>query len=69
MNYYPDNICELNVTPYYADDEICFQDVQFSVPGEKWSEFEMLPAYRELTAYLADTRTQCIQIESYEIKD
>ena len=43
---------DLEITAFFADNEIYCREVRFSIPIEKWSEFESSPMYRELTDYV-----------------
>lgn len=43
---------------FYSDNEICLVEVQFSIPGELWSEFERSPAYQGLKDHLDSLQTQ-----------
>ena len=46
----------VSVLPWYANNEIYFLEVQFSVPGEEWSEFENSQMYQDLVQYQQDLR-------------
>lgn len=42
------------VLPYYANNEICLQEVRFSVPYDEWNEFENSQLFRDLVQYEKD---------------
>lgn len=51
------DICgKINVTSWYADNEIYLQEVRFLIPGHAWYEFETSPLYQELVEYLGNLR-------------
>ena len=52
--FFPNPYGEIEVTAYYADNQIYCQEVRFSVPVEAWSEFEGSELYRELKQYLSE---------------
>lgn len=49
---------EIEITDLYEDNEIFLREVRFSIPFEKWSEFEKLQGYREIAAFVEGLRTQ-----------
>lgn len=49
---------ELEVHPWFADNETVVQEVRFSVPASLWSEFQESDLFRELKAYVESLRTQ-----------
>ena len=53
----------LKATAYYADNVMYLVAVQFEIPGEKWSEFEVSSMYQQLEAYLRTLQTPDKQIE------
>lgn len=52
--FFPNPYGEIEVTAYYADNQMYCQEVRFSVPVEAWSEFEGSELYRELKQYLSE---------------
>ena len=67
--YFAENPGTLEVVPWYADNEICLQEVRFSVPADEWSEFQESDLFQELVEYVhsletPDTHT-CIHEPEY----
>lgn len=54
--FFPNPYGEIEVTAYYADNQMYCREVRFSVPAEVWSEFEGSELYRELKQYLAEVQ-------------
>ncbi len=53
----------LEITPFYADNEIYCQEVRFSVPADQWSEFEMSQTYQQLVDYVHSLQNLDIHTE------
>lgn len=49
--FHPD-FGEIEITPFYSDNELYCQEVRFAIPIEKWSEFEMSPMYQQLKEFV-----------------
>ena len=50
--YFASNPGNIEVVPWYANNEICLQEVRFSVPASKWNEFLKSDLFRELEEYV-----------------
>lgn len=59
--YFNPPVGELEITPFYSNNEICWEELRFSVPIEKWSEFQNSQLFHDLEAYVADLQTQDTQ--------
>ena len=57
---------DFEITPFYSDNEIYCREVRFSVPIEKWSEFESSPMYRELVEYIHSQRPRYKEVPRHE---
>lgn len=44
---------ELEITPFYSDNEPYCQEVRFSIPYEHWPQFEKTPEFRMIKEYCA----------------
>lgn len=54
---------DFEVTSFYSDNEICLVEIQISLSGELWSEFEKSPKYQKLVDYVESLQTRCRQAE------
>ena len=59
--YFNPPVGELEITTFYSNNEICWEELRFSVPIEKWSEFQNSQLFHDLEAYVADLQTQDTQ--------
>lgn len=57
---------DIMIIPYYADNEICLQEVRFYVPASEWTEFENSQLFHDLEEYMARLKTQDIRTYSRE---
>lgn len=57
---------ELEITPFYSDNEVYCQEVRFSIPASEWSEFEKSPSFLELKQRIEASKTQDIRIQYRE---
>lgn len=55
--FFPPKLGMIEVTSLYADNEMYCREVRFSVPAEKWSEFEKSPMYQQLVEYVRSVGT------------
>ena len=49
---------EIIIRTFYSDNVPYCQEVSFCIPSEKWNEFENLPAYQEIKAYVESQQIQ-----------
>ena len=56
-NFFAPDSGKLEIIPWYADNEICLQEVRFSISADEWSEFQKSVLFRELVEYLARSET------------
>mgnify|MGYP005758594175 CR=1 FL=1 len=49
---------ELEITPFYSDNEIYCQEVRFSVPYDRWPEFERSPEFQRIKELAAELKAQ-----------
>lgn len=49
---------ELEITPWYADNEIFLQELKFSVPASEWSEFQSSQLFSEIKAFVSGIEKQ-----------
>lgn len=63
MKCFSTKLGELEVDPWYADNEIYLVEISFSVAGNEWSEFQKSQLFRDLKAYVR-ARNQQIQDRS-----
>ena len=54
---------DLEITPFYANNEMFAQELRFSVPAGEWSEFEKSPLFQAITEYVERVKTQYTQTE------
>ena len=47
----------IEVSDWYSDNKVCWRELKFSIPIEKWSEFENSQLCRDLVAYVETLRT------------
>ena len=60
---------DIMVIPYYADNEICLQEVRLYVPASEWTEFENSQLFHDLEEYMAYLKTQDICTDCNEDQD
>lgn len=65
-NFFAPDPGKLEIIPWYADNEICLQEVRFSISADEWSEFQKSVLFRELVEYLDSRRIPDKHIDSYE---
>ena len=65
-NFFAPNPGGLEVTPWYADNEMCLQEVRFSISADEWSEFQKSALFRELVEYLDSQRIPDKHIDNRE---
>lgn len=63
---FPPKEWEIEITPWYADNEIYAQEVRFSIPYCAWSEFENSTAFQELKEYLENQKTEDMNTYTHE---
>lgn len=56
--YFAENPGKIEVVPWYANNEICLQEVRFSVPISEWNKFLNSKLYRELELYIDGLKIQ-----------
>lgn len=56
--FFAENPGKIEVVPWYADNEICCQEIRFSIPPYAWSEFLKSDLFRELQEYVDSLETQ-----------
>lgn len=56
--YFALNPGNIEVVPWYANNEICLQEVRFSVPASKWNEFLKSDLFQELEKYVDNLEIQ-----------
>lgn len=61
---------DIEISPWYADNEIHSLELRFSVPADQWNEFRTSPFFRELVSEIRsyhlqtpDTHTDCCEPE------
>lgn len=57
-DYFGQPIGEIEMIDHYRDNEIYLREIRFSIPIEKWSEFERSQAFRETAAFVKGLETQ-----------
>lgn len=56
--YFAENPGKIEVVSWYANNEICLQEVRFSVPISEWNKFLNSKLYRELELYIDGLKIQ-----------
>ena len=64
--FFPPPAGELEINELYADNEIYCREVRFSVPAEKWCEFEKSQLFADVTDYVRSLQTPDTQQQSCE---
>ena len=64
--FFAENPGNLEIVPWYADNEIYLQEVRFSVPASEWNEFQESDLFQELVRYVDSIRTQDTHTDIHE---
>ena len=71
--YFAENPGKIEVLPWYANNEICLQEVRFSVPASRWNEFLESDLLRQLEEYVDSFETQdthtCNHEQEYTVEN
>ena len=59
---------DIMIIPYYADNEICLQELRFYIPATEWTEFEKSQLFHDLEEYMEHLKTQDLRTCSNEVR-
>lgn len=60
--FFPPGYGEMEITPFYSDNEIYCREVRFSIPEDQWCEFENSDAFRILNVWIEKLKIQHMKV-------
>lgn len=66
--FFPPYYGDIEVTVFYADNKPYCREVRFSIPNDRWIEFETSQTYRQLVDYVRTLQTQRTQTQHHEVE-